>query len=109
MPPLTFRRGVNIEGWQGCPDRPPEERPLFFGPADAEVLAGLGFDHIRINVNEQHLWDDSDQPVRSSFDRVDELLDACARLGLKAIFDLHVLLSQNPVGFRFMPPLFRAY
>jgi endoglucanase len=91
MPPLTFRRGVNIEGWLGSPDRPSEKRPLSFGPADAEVLAELGFDHIRINVNEQHLWDDSDKPVQSSFDCVDELLDACAKLGLRAIFDLHVL------------------
>jgi len=84
--PLQIQRGVNIEGWLS--------RELSFGPHDAARLAELGFDHIRINVNEQHLWNESAQPIRETFDRVDELLDACSGLGLKAVFDLHVLRSH---------------
>lgn len=84
--PLELLRGVNIEGWLS-PD-------LWFDTHDAARVAELGFDHIRVNVNEQHLWDDSARPIRETFDRVDELLDACSGLGLKAVFDLHVLRTH---------------
>ena len=92
---LELKRGVNIEGWLGHLDRPPAERPLGFTVDDAELVARLGFDHLRINVNESSLWDESNHPHKRTFDMVDELLDACSRLGLKAVFDLHVLRSHH--------------
>ena len=87
--PVELKRGVNIEGWLGRADRPPEENPLHFEVDDAELCARLGFDHLRINVNHPSLWDQDDKPVQRTFDKVDEMLEACSRLGLKAIFDLH--------------------
>ena len=92
---LELKRGVNIEGWLSHLDRPPAERPLGFTVEDAELVAGLGFDHLRINVNEAHLWDESNRPREDMFDQVDEMLDACSRLGLKAVFDLHVLRCHH--------------
>ena len=84
--PVELKRGVNIEGWLG---RPPEKNPLRFEREDAELVARLGFDHIRINVDHKHLWDEAGEPIKRTFDKVDAMLDTCSRLGLKAIFDLH--------------------
>ena len=92
---LKLGRGVNIEGWLSHQDRPVADRPLYFDTRDAERVTECGFEHIRINVNEKHLWDDDGQTIEKNFDRVSELLDACVRLGLKAVFDLHVLRSHH--------------
>ena len=91
---MQLRRGVNIEGWLGGYHRPPEERICGFLREDAERMARLGFDHIRVNVNSQHLWDD-DSRHEWTFEQVDRLLDDCEDLGLKAIFDLHTLPSHT--------------
>ena len=90
---LELWRGVNIEGWLNFLKRPDAE--LRFARADVELLAGLGFDHLRINVNEQHLWDESGRPLDETFGLVGTLLDWCEEFGLKAIFDLHVLRCHH--------------
>ena len=91
---LQLGRGVNIEGWLSHQDRPLEQRPLSFEREDAERVAAAGLEHLRINVNEKSLWDDDGRENRENFDRVDALLEDCARLGLKAVFDLHVIRSH---------------
>ena len=85
---VELKRGVNIEGWLRA-NATPEENPLHFEVDDAELVASLGFDHLRINADHKHLWDKDDEPIQHTFDKVDEMLEACSRLGLKAIFDLH--------------------
>jgi len=87
--PVELKRGVNIEGWLGRSGRPSEENPLRFEIDDARLVARLGFDHLRINVDHKHLWDEADQPIARTFHKVDEMLEACSQLGLKAVFDLH--------------------
>ena len=92
---MKLKRGVNIEGWLWHLGGSPRGELLKFTPEDARLVAELGFDHLRINVNEQSLWDDEDRPRQQSFDRVDEMLDTCASLGLNAIFDLHVVRGHH--------------
>lgn len=91
----NLQRGVNIEGWLWDLLPPPGRQPIPFTTADAERVAQLGFDHIRINVDEQHFWDEDGTPWVAVFDRVDGLLNACAGLGLSAVLDMHTLRSHH--------------
>jgi endoglucanase len=92
---LYLKRGVNIEGWLWDYETAEKRSTLAFEPKDAERLAQLGFDHIRINVDEQHFWDEAGAPRRRVFDMVDGLLDTCAKLQLSAVLDLHTLRSHH--------------
>jgi hypothetical protein len=63
----------------------------FFGPDDAEFLASLGFNCVRIPVNYRH-WEDDARPGEinpDGFDHLDRAVDACAAAGLYTVIDLH--------------------
>jgi endoglucanase len=87
----------------------------FFGPADAEFLASLGFNCVRIPVNYRH-WEDDTRPGEinpDGFTHLDRAVDACAAAGLYTVIDLHAAPggqnhhwhSDNP----FHQPLFWQY
>jgi len=92
---MKLKRGVNIEGWLGGLRGRRDGVSLAFIEEDARLVAELGFDHLRINVNERSLWDDEERPHTQAFDCLDELLDTCSSLGLTAIFDLHVVRGHH--------------
>ncbi|HYK71090.1 MAG TPA: glycoside hydrolase family 5 protein [Streptosporangiaceae bacterium] len=63
----------------------------FFGPDDAQFLASLGFNCVRIPVNYRH-WEDNTRPGEinpGGFAHLDRAVDACAAAGLYTVIDLH--------------------
>ncbi len=93
--PLDITRGTNIGGWLSQSKRRGRERREFFTRDDAESLAGLGFDHLRIPVDEEQLWDESDRPDEEAFGLLESALEWCAGLDLRAVVDLHILRSHH--------------
>ncbi len=84
----------------------------FFGRPDAEFIASLGMNCVRIPVNYRH-WEDDARPGQiepAGFARLDRAVDACAAAGLYTVIDLHAVPgaqnhhwhSDNP----FHQPLF---
>jgi endoglucanase len=66
---------------------------VFFTDADAEYIASLGLNSVRIPFNYRHFEDD-DRPFElkeEGFRRLDQAVDACARNGIYSILDLHAL------------------
>jgi endoglucanase len=70
----------------------------FFTDADAEFIASLGMNSVRIPLNYRHFEDD-ERPFEVKEDglsRLSRVIDTCARHGIYAILDLHALPgSQN--------------
>jgi endoglucanase len=63
----------------------------FFGAGDAEFLASLGVNCVRIPVNYRH-WEDDGRPgeiAERGFAHLDRAVDACAAAGLYTVIDLH--------------------
>jgi endoglucanase len=63
----------------------------FFGPADAELLASMGLNHVRLPINYRHFEDD-ERPFaikEDGFRHLDRVIDLCADAGLYTIIDLH--------------------
>jgi endoglucanase len=66
---------------------------VFFTDADAALLARSGLNCVRVPVNYRHFENDSApfELLDTGFDRLDQVVDACARHGLYTIIDLHAL------------------
>lgn len=63
----------------------------FFGREDAEFIASLGLNCVRIPVNYRH-WEDDARPgeIRAEgFAHLDRAIEACAAAGLYTVIDLH--------------------
>ncbi|MBE2222135.1 MAG: cellulase family glycosylhydrolase, partial [Anaerolineae bacterium] len=93
---MTFeiKRGINISHWLSqCDGR--SERQSWFTRSDVAYLADLGFDHVRIPVDEQELWHENGRSDNEAFDLLNQALDWCEGAGLRAIIDLHILRSHH--------------
>ena len=92
---FTIQRGTNISHWLSQSGRRSAEREVFFGKKDVKFLAGLGFDHLRLPVDEEQMWDESGNREAEAFKLLGSALDWCAEYNLKAIVDLHILRSHH--------------
>ena len=59
------------------------------------LAAKLGFDQLRIPVDEEQLFDEAGRPIDKAFRLLDAALDWCAEQKLRAIVDLHILRSHH--------------
>lgn len=92
---FKVRKGTNISHWLSQSDRRGAARRAWFTRADVSYLAGLGFDHLRIPIDEEQMWDPAGKPEREAFELLNLALDWCAEFQLKAIVDLHILRSHH--------------
>jgi endoglucanase len=92
---FAVRRGTNVSHWLSQSDRRGDERARFFTAEDVAIVAKLGFDHLRIPVDEVQLFDEAGKPLADGFALLDNALDWCAKEKLRAIVDLHILRSHH--------------
>jgi endoglucanase len=92
---FQIKRGTNISHWLSQSDRRGSERKAFFTKKDVAYLAGLGFDHLRIPVDEEQLWTADGKQDSEGFGLLLQALDWCKEYKLKAIVDLHILRSHH--------------
>ena len=64
-----------------------------FSEDDAQFIAELGMNHVRLPLNYRHFENDDEPFVYrdTAFERLDKALDWCERHGLYAILDLHAV------------------
>lgn len=92
---FEIRRGTNISHWLSQSDRRGAARKAFFTEADVKRIADMGFDHIRIPVDEEQLWDEQGNKEAAAFELLHQALEWSAKHDLKAIVDLHILRSHH--------------
>ena len=92
---FTVQRGTNISHWLSQSRRRGEERRRYFTEGDMTLIARLGFDHVRLPVVEEQLWDESGRPEVEAFALLESALDWSAARGLPVIVDLHILRSHH--------------
>jgi endoglucanase len=92
---FVIKRGTNISHWLSQSDARGDERKNYFTEKDVRYLAGLGFDHVRIPVDEMQLWGDNGQKDEEGFSLLQDALDWCHKYKLKAVVDLHILRSHH--------------
>jgi endoglucanase len=92
---FVIRRGINISHWlsQVYDDEPVRIR--YFTELDAIFLKQAGFDHIRLPIDEERLWDEDGIPKKKAFSELHQAIDWCRKLGLRVVVDLHVVRSHH--------------
>lgn len=93
--PFLVRRGTNISHWLSQSSLRGSERAARFRREDVHRLAEWGFDHVRLPVDEEQLWDNDGRREPAAFDLLDGALDWCEAAGLRVIVDMHILRSHS--------------
>lgn len=91
---FVVKRGTNIAHWLSQSKKRGEERATFFTKKDVEFLKAQGFDHIRLPVDEEQLWDANGNREEEAFRLLGECMQWVSDAGLKVILDLHILRSH---------------
>jgi endoglucanase len=91
---FDVHRGTNISHWLSQSKVRGVQRRAWFTEEDVKRIAGWGFDHIRLPVDEVQLWADDGSREEEAFQLLDNALNWCASAGLRVIVDLHILRSH---------------
>ncbi len=93
--PFTIGKGVNISHWLSQSDARGEARKAYFTRDDVQAIAEMGFDHIRIPIDEEQMFDTALNPEPEAFALLHDALGWCGEFGLRAVVDLHILRSHH--------------
>jgi endoglucanase len=88
-------RGTNIAHWLSQSDTRGTERETFFTKTDVDSIAAMGFDHIRLPIDEEQLWDEQGVRHDDAFQLMTNCIEWCLEKNLRVIVDLHILRSHH--------------
>lgn len=92
---FEIRRGTNIAHWLSQSDRRGQERAAFFKKDDVAWIDSAGFDHIRMPIDEEQMWDENGNRETEAFALLNNFLDWSNEYGLRVVLDLHILRSHH--------------
>lgn len=92
---FTVKKGTNIAHWLSQSNSRGTERTLFFTKADVESIAAMGFDHIRLPIDEEQMWNENGERNDDAFQLMTDCIDWCIENNLRVIVDLHILRSHH--------------
>jgi len=91
---FEIQKGVNIAHWLSQSGTRGEARAAYFTEADVRRIAGWGFDHVRIPIDEEQMFLEDGTKDAEAFALLHQALDLCGKYGLRAVVDLHILRSH---------------
>lgn len=92
---FRIKRGTNVSHWlsQNDIDRG-EARAKHIQEDDFARLDSLGFDHVRIPIDEVQFWDEQGNKLPEAWDLLNNALDWARKYNLRAIVDLHIIRAH---------------
>ena len=91
---FRIKRGTNVSHWLSQSEARGDARRLHIQEDDFERLAQLGFDFVRIPIDEQQFWDESGNKLPEAWNLLTNALDLARKHNLRAIVDLHIIRSH---------------
>ena len=92
---FEIRRGVNISHWLSQSTRRGQPRRDYFGGEDVKLIASLGFDHIRLPIDEEQMWDEAGDKEPEAFELLHNAIGWARDNQLRVVVDLHILRSHH--------------
>jgi len=92
---FEVKNGVNISHWLSQSGTRGERRKAFFTRADVEYIASLGYDHIRLPIDEEQMFTDDGQKEPEAFRLLHNALGWCDEFKLRVVVDLHILRTHH--------------
>lgn len=91
---FVVRTGVNVSHWLSQSNKRGEERSAYITKADFDTIASLGFDHVRIPIDEVQMWDSSGNKEAEAFRLLHHGIQWAIENNLRVIVDLHIIRSH---------------
>ncbi len=94
-PVFDIKRGINISHWLSQNTDLNIDRENYFKENDVKFLAQNGFDHLRIPIDEENLWNNDETKQDKAFQLLHNAVTWCRKYNLKIIIDLHSVRSHS--------------
>lgn len=91
---FAVKRGVNLSHWLSQ-DFGWTPRETFITENDFRYIAGIGYDHVRLPLDEKEMWLEDGSPNEASFALVEKALGWCRENDLRVIVDLHTINAHH--------------
>ena len=91
---FRIKRGTNVSHWLSQSEQRGEARRLHIQEDDFARLDSLGFDFVRIPIDEVQFWDEEGNKLPEAWDLLKNALDWSRKYDLRAIVDLHIIRSH---------------
>jgi endoglucanase len=88
-------RGTNLGHWLSQSRHRGEERAQFIDKQDIKDIAEMGFDHVRLPIDEEQMWDEEGNRHEDAFQLMENCIESCREFNLRIIIDLHILRSHH--------------
>ena len=88
---FSLKRGINVSYGLSQVNA---NHPIKYEEKDAAYLASLGFDNVRLPVDEKELWDEAGHPLESNWTILYSNIGISLKHHLKAVIDLHIVRSH---------------
>ena len=93
--PVILGKGTNLAHWLSQTRREGEERRRFISESDIAQIAELGFDHVRMPIDEMQMWDEQGNRDGEAFEILHDAIRWSLAHDLKVVVDLHILRSHH--------------
>ena len=91
---FKIKRGTNLSHWLSQSEERGEARQQHIQEDDFQRLEELGFDFVRIPIDEEQFWDEQGNKLPEAWDLLTMALDYCGQYHLRAVVDLHIIRSH---------------
>jgi endoglucanase len=91
---FKFRTGVNVSHWLSQSEKRGLSREKYITKADFDTIVTMGFDHVRIPVDEVQLWDSIGNKEKEAFTLLHKAIKWAIDKNLRVIVDLHIIRSH---------------
>ncbi len=91
---FDIHRGLNISHWLSQSKVRGDERAAYFTEKDIIAAKAVGFDHIRIPIDEVQMWDENGKKEEAAFALLHLALGWLEKHDMKALVDLHIIRSH---------------
>jgi len=92
---FTIRTGVNVSHWLSQSEKRGEERRNYITEKDFKTIAETGFDHVRLPIDEEQLWDSLGNKHVEAFQIMHDAIHWSLDAGLRVIVDMHIIRSHH--------------
>jgi endoglucanase len=91
---FVIKRGVNLSHWLSQ-DFGWAPKYTYINEHDIKFIDSIGYDHVRIPVDEIELWDEKGMIIEKAVTCLTNCLDWCEKYDLRAIVDLHTVRAHH--------------
>jgi endoglucanase len=92
---FVIHRGLNASHWLSQSETRGEARVQYMQEKDFAKIAELGFDHVRLPIDEEQMWDEDGNKQDEAWRLMHDAIKWSFAHNLRVIVDLHVLRSHH--------------